>query len=449
MIADHPATLSGWGLFNPAQCRLAGPRSLLELTDWLNAPRNGHVIARGLGRSYGDAAVNENHAVADLSALTRVISFDAQTGVLHAEAGLSLLQIIREYLPRGWFPPVTPGTQYVTLGGCVAADVHGKNHHADGSFFAFVDELELWTPARGVLRCSRASEPGLFRASFGGMGLTGVILTVKLRLRRVESAWILGGARRLRDIHHAMDVLDADASPYSVAWIDCQAAGKSAGRSVLLTGQHASAEACRAARKDVFESPAREPVGIPFTGPSWLLNKFTVTLFNTAYYSLQRETENGLQHFAPFFYPLDGVRDWNRLYGKRGFLQYQTVFPGETARAAMPGLIDRLAHSGRASFLAVLKRFGPGNDSPLSFPFAGYTLALDIPAAPGVEDFFRELDDWTLRHGGRVYLAKDSLLPPQSFRAMYPRVEEFQDIRRLVDPRGMLSSSLSRRVGLG
>ena len=436
--------LSGWGRFPVEECESVRPERYRDLK-----ATAGQQIARGQGRSYGDAALGKRVILTER--VNRLLAFDAVTGVLRAEAGVTLAEVLATITPQGWFLPVTPGTQWASLGGCVAADVHGKNHHHDGTFGRHVLELELILADASRVTCSATKNQALFWATVGGMGLTGIIGEVSLQLIRI-------GSNYLRVQHHAarnlaeMFALFADPAlddQYSVAWIDCLAAGKHLGRSVLMRAHHAAFDDLPVALQG---TPAIESSrSVPFDLPAAALNPLTIQLFNAVYYRRQgRKTSPYFAHYHHYFYPLDRIADWNRLYGKRGFVQYQCVVPEAGALTAVTALLRALSQSRRPSFLAVLKRLGAQNSALLSFPLAGYTLALDIPMRDrGVFDLLRALDSIVLQHGGRVYLAKDAVLTAQTFRAMYPRYRDWQLIKQAVDPAHCFESSLSRRLGLG
>ena len=444
-----PTVLAGWGRFPRARCHVFRPERRAAVAETLAAKLTPTLIARGLGRSYGDASLNADGGVLVSDRLDRVLAFDPVSGVLHAEAGLSIDDIVRWWLPRGWFPPVTPGTKFVTLGGAIAADVHGKNHHRDGTIASFLEAFTLLTADGETLRCSRTEHVDAFWATVGGLGLTGVILDVRLRLRPVESGWLGVDYRRARDLDAMLDVFasnDAGAA-YSVAWIDVLARGRRAGRGVIMHGDHAGAAEVRAASRAPYATGARAGLGVPFDAPSVMLNPLSVRLFNATYYAAHRDGRR-LVSVDRFFYPLDGVPHWNRLYGRRGLVQYQVVLPPAEAHRGLVTLLDHLSGSGRPSFLAVLKRFGPAGEGLLSFPTEGYTLALDLPVRDGLVEFLRTLDRIVLAHGGRVYLAKDATTTPDAVRAMYPRLDEFRAVKARLDPRGVFSSSLARRVGI-
>jgi decaprenylphospho-beta-D-ribofuranose 2-oxidase len=417
------------------------------------APGRG-IVARGLGRSYGDAAQNAGGTVLDATWLDGVHRVDLDTGLISVGAGVSLAALMERFVPLGWFVPVTPGTRLVTVGGAIAADIHGKNHHVDGSFCSHVRSLTLVTPT-GTVTVGPDRDPALFWATAGGMGLTGVITEATIQLIPVDTAYVLVDTERAEDLDTVMDLMltGDDAYRYSVAWIDCQSTGRRLGRSVLTRGDHARlADLPARLRRDPDRARAFEPrvlARVPLTPPSGLLNPLTVGAFNEFWYrKAPRHQVAKPHHMAGFFHPLDGVGAWNRLYGSRGFLQYQFVVPdqhGETVRR----VIERLTEVRLASFLAVLKRFGPGDPGPLSFPMPGWTLALDLPVGyEALDGLLDELDAQVLEAGGRVYLAKDSRVSASSFRAMYPGVDEWLAVRRKVDPDGVLRSDLGRRLGL-
>ncbi|MFJ8588222.1 FAD-binding protein [Streptomyces sp. NPDC093595] len=443
--------LTGWGRTAPTAARVVRPRSHEEAAAAVRACGARGSIARGLGRAYGDAAQNAGGAVLDMTALDRIRSVDADTGVVVCDAGVSLHRLMEVLLPLGWFVPVTPGTRYVTVGGAVAADIHGKNHHVSGSFSRHVRGLELLT-ADGTVR---SVPPGtdLFDATAGGMGLTGVILSATVRLLPVETSLMSVDTERARDLDDLMARLTTTDHRYrySVAWIDLLARGAATGRAVLTRGDHAPYDALPAAAR-------RRPLGFrtgrlpppPGLVPDGLLNRTTVRAFNELWYrrAPRRPSTGRLQRIPAFFHPLDGVPHWNRVYGRAGFVQYQFVVPyGQ--EDALRRVVRRISRRGCPSFLAVLKRFGAADPGWLSFPMPGWTLALDIPAGlPGLGAFLDGLDDEVAAAGGRVYLAKDSRLRPDTLRAMYPRLPDFLDLRARLDPRAVFTSDLARRLAL-
>ncbi len=442
--------LSGWGRFPVETCRVFRPEKRAGLAAILASGGEPSYIARGLGRSYGDAALNRDGGVISFERLNRLIAFDPEADVLECEAGVTFAEILNCFLPRGYFLPVTPGTKFVTLGGAIAHDVHGKNHHRAGTISNFVLDFRLQTPQGDVITCSPQQNPDVFWATVGGAGLTGLLLTARIRLQRVETAYVLVDFLK---VNHFEDAIAAMAESdhlyeFSVAWIDCLARGAALGRSVLMRANPAKRSDLQAGSGDPLAPRRRSERSLPFDFPPGLLNSFTVGAFNTLFYRLHRTIAGRLADIDSFFYPLDSIRNWNRMYGRRGFVQYQLVFPLETSRTGLAEVLERVSASGRGSFLGVLKRFGSANAGLLSFPFPGYTLALDLPVSDGLVPFLSGLDEVVLHHGGRLYLAKDAVTAPGSFAAMYPRLDEFRAVKARLDPKNRLSSSQARRVGI-
>ena len=451
MSADT-VSVTGWGRTAPTTARLIRPRTYEEAAEAVRECGIRGGIPRGLGRAYGDAAQNAGGAVFDMTGLDRVHAIDADGGTVLCDAGVSLHRLMEVLLPLGWFVPVTPGTRYVTVGGAIGADIHGKNHHVSGSFARHVLSFELLT-ADGEIRtvCAGTS---LFDATAGGMGLTGVILTATVRLQPVETSLMSVDTERATDLDDLMARLTAvdHRYRYSVAWIDLLARGASMGRSVLTRGDHATVEALpertRARRAPLEFRPGRLPAAPAFV-PEGLLGRTTVGLFNELWFRKAPRARTGeLQRISTFFHPLDGVPHWNRVYGRGGFVQYQFVV-GYGQEDALRRIVHRISQRRCPSFLAVLKRFGEGDPGWLSFPMPGWTLALDIPAnLPGLGTFLDELDEEVAAADGRVYLAKDSRLRPELLAAMYPRLDGFRALRAELDPRSVFTSDLSRRLGL-
>jgi FAD/FMN-containing dehydrogenase len=447
--AVNTQTLSGWGRFPREECHVYRPEKRISLERIFTEDNQPDYIARGLGRSYGDPALNRDGGVISFARLNRILEFDEESGVVNCEAGVTFPDLLDTFLPRGFFIPVTPGTKFITVGGAIANDVHGKNHHRDGSFGHSLISFEMLLVGGEVVACSREENADLFWATVGGIGLTGILLTARFRLRRVESAYIVVDYQKTRDLDGVLSAIDEDDEKYqySVAWIDCLARGRNLGRAVLMRGNHASASSLPPGRSDPFVMKDKFKPTVPFDLPQILLNSVTMGAFNKLYYALSSGKQGRLADCDSYFFPLDVIHNWNRGYGKRGFVQYQVTVP-LTERQGLVELLESVSASGRASFLAVLKKFGPGNDGLLSHPFEGYTLTMDFAVNDALPEFLQGLDAITLNHGGRLYLAKDAVMSPDTFNAMCPRRDEFLAVKNRVDPENRLSSSLARRIGL-
>jgi decaprenylphospho-beta-D-ribofuranose 2-oxidase len=426
-----------------------GPQSTFveALGDVLEQVGERGLVVRGLGRSYGDPAQNAGGTV--LGDMPASLHLDAEAGWADVGAGMSLHELIRRVLPLGFYVPVTPGTRMVTIGGAVAADVHGKNHHRVGSFGDQLEHIVLLTADGTVRTVSPSNDADLFWATVGGMGLTGIILEARIRLLPVETGHMLVRTERLANLDLVMARMKEldDEVTYSVAWIDTLARGASMGRSVLTSGEHATAEDLGSRAAGRLALPGRALLAAP-PMPAGVVTRPAIKAFNEMWFRKAPKLREGeVQSASAFFHPLDGINDWNRLYGPRGFVQYQFVVP-DSAEHLMAPLLTRVSAAGHPSFLSVLKRFGPGNDGMLSFPTSGWTLAMDVPVRPGLASLFAELDEMVLAGGGRFYLAKDSRMSPETLRAGYPRLGEFLAVRDRVDPERVFQSDQSRRLGL-
>ncbi|MGY0691325.1 FAD-binding protein [Virgibacillus sp. FSP13] len=451
MVKPMKKVISGWGNFPRESCFVYQPETSRDIQAILKEDNAHSQIAYGLGRSYGDTALNKDAAVIRFDKLNHMLAFNEETRTLTCEAGVSLADIIDVFLPRGYFLPVTPGTKFVTVGGAIANDVHGKNHHVDGCFSEFVVCFDLLLASGEVITCSRDQHSEVFWATVGGIGLTGIILQATIQLIPVESSYIKATYEKAKNLDEAFDKFsENDANfKYSVAWIDCLSSGDSLGRSVLMRGEHANKLDLPAKIHDPFPNSRKLHLKMPINAPSFALNYWSISAFNNLYYASYKD-ETKIVDQTSFFHPLDAITDWNKLYGKNGFVQYQAVFPkANQPKEGIRKLLERLSSEKRSSFLAVLKSSGQANNGLLSFPMEGYTLALDIPIKNNsLFSFLKELDDIVLAHGGRVYLAKDSTINPETFRSMYPNWKKFMEVKQQLDPDGRFSSSMSRRLGL-
>ncbi len=435
--AERAGSLTGWG-------RVPVVSGYERRSEDLEAITRDVPLTRGLGRAYGDAALPAapDRCIANSTLADRILRFDPGTGDIVAEAGVSLDLLYRTLLPRGWFTPVTPGTRFVTLGGMVASDVHGKNHHVDGCFGRHVTGLRLRVADGRIVTCSPTEHPDLFRATVGGMGLTGHILEVAFRLTRVPSPWIFQETQRLPDIDAFIEALKACAAtwPMTMGWIDCLSKGRAMGRGVLFRGRWATAgEAPQA-------FPALgAPIPVPFTFPHGVLGRSTVRLFNEVYYRVPRPRA-AVVHPKSFFYPLDVAGHWHRLYGPRGFTQYQCVLPASGGHGAARRFLEVVTRGSGASFLCVIKDCGAEGDGLLSFPKPGISIALDLAMRDDTQALVDQMNERVIAEGGRIYLAKDALTRPEHFRAMESRLDTFLDIRRTWDPQGRIRSAQSVRL---
>lgn len=434
--------LTGWGRICRATAQVARPERLADLNGILSDAAGETLLAHGAGRSYGDAAINSNGHSVLMRRLDRFLDFDPTSGRLVVEAGATFADVITTFLPKGYMLPVAPGTGFATLGGGIANDVHGKNHHQAGSLGHHIAWFDLRLPGGEVRRVSLVDQSALFKSTLGGIGLTGIIERLCLHLKPVPSNAVLVRKRRIRDLDKYLEAFaeEQDRAEYVVGWIDALAKGPQLGRGIL-------------------EAASPSPVGlqmrqararrIPFDFPDFVLNSATVRLFNAAYY--QRIPAGGTEQcmsYPAFLFPLDAIHDWNRIYGRRGFHQFQCVVPFESGRSAILQLIDFISKTGNASFLAVLKAMGRAGLGYLSFPHPGYTLALDFPNAPGALEVIATLERITCDHGGRIYLAKDSTLNPSNLERMYPGLGAFREVLAEIDTDGRMQSDMARRLGI-
>jgi decaprenylphospho-beta-D-ribofuranose 2-oxidase len=429
--------ISGWGGYPIQQARVLMPSSHSSYKAYLQ--QYSCVIARGMGRSYGDSA--NASTVLQTAYNDHFVAFDAATGLLTVEAGVMLREILKITVKHGWFLPVTPGTSFVTLGGAIASDVHGKNHHAYGTFGQHVVSMTLLLGSGEVVSTSPTQLPDLFYATCGGMGLTGVILQATIQLIPIQSAFIHQKTFKADSLEEACAAFEVhSSSAYSVAWIDCLTTGKHLGRSVLMLGEHRESGG--------LDLTIKDPISVPTYTPASLLNSVTMKGFNAAYWTKASHNKTQTIPMLPYFYPLDAIGGWNKLYGKAGFVQYQFVLPKTGGVANMRLILTQIAQSGQGSFLAVLKQFGPANKNLLSFPIEGYTLALDFKFSQSTIALLHRLDDMVAGMGGRVYLTKDAVMRELSFKTTYPRWQEFESVRQKYWAIGKFASTQSKRLGL-
>lgn len=405
---------------------------------------HGHAIARGLGRCYGDSALS-NTVVSTLK-LNKFIAFDPESGVLECESGVSFEDILNTFVPRGFFLPVTPGTKFITVGGAIASDIHGKNHHSEGTFSSHVLGINILLSSGEMAHCSPSENRELFDATCGGMGLTGIIVSAIFKLKKIESSFIRQQTVICKNLDEIIEAFEIhEKATYSVAWIDCMMKGKNLGRSVLMPGEHLTHNHEAGYGLKLHK---KSKLNIPFYFPSVALNSISVKAFNFLYYNKAKISgDTSIVHYEPYFYPLDAVLNWNRIYGSRGFTQYQFVIPKEAGKEGLPKILKKITESGLGSFLAVLKLFGKQNQhNPILFPMEGYTLALDFPITGKLFPLLDELDTLVADYGGRIYLTKDVRLKPEMFRKMYPEADRFIETARKFNPGFMFSSSQSERL---
>ncbi len=444
--------LCGWGRTAPTAATVVRPRDVEQISELLAAPNHRGVIARGLGRSYGDPAQNAGGLVLDLTGLDQILALDLTTGVLRAQPGVRVDSLLRRIVASGWFLPVTPGTRAVTLGGAIAADVHGKNHHRDGSLGRYVLSIDVAMPDGEVLTLTAQSDAELFFATLGGMGLTGIVVEATIQLTPIANSLMSVNTRRATNLDQLLDeLIEAEATDrYAVAWLDCLAGGRSMGRGVVTSGDHATNDEARGrhtSRTRSHRGGSETLATASLTPPFGLVTRMSIAALNEVWLRKSPTRRDGeILPLNKFFYPLDGVKGWNRLYGPKGFLQHQSVVPDEST---LQLILAKLAKAKVPTALAVLKRFGPGTSGPLSFPRPGWTLALDIATnTPGLASVLDNVDDLVAEAGGTIYLAKDSRVRPELIPVMYPRLSEWNSIRDRVDPNRRFVSDQSRRLSL-
>jgi FAD/FMN-containing dehydrogenase len=434
-------TITNWNNYPVVEAKEISFDYQQELSAKLHTPS----IPHGNGRCYGDASLYTD--VVNTLRYDKVLAFDEVNGIITCQSGILLSDLLQVIVPRGWFLPVTPGTKFITIGGAVASDVHGKNHHVDGSFSRHVVSMSILTGTGVTISCSANTNSDLFWATCGGMGLTGIILDVKFRLKRIHTAYIRQKQIKAKNLDEVMGLFEENSAyTYSVAWIDCLKEGKGFGRSILMVGEHASTDEVNAEKKLVPKEKAL--LTVPFYFPSFALNGFSVKVFNALYYAKNyKRVMESVVHYDGYYYPLDSILSWNKIYGKKGFVQYQFVLPLEASKEGLINILQRINKMGLGSFLAVLKLFGEQDDL-ISFPMKGYTLALDFPIRPGLFPFLDELDKIVADYGGRIYLSKDARMKHEIFWKTYPYAKAFQQIIQKYDPENRFVSSMSQRLML-
>ncbi len=398
------------------------------------------LIPYGNGRSYGDSALSPH--IINMRPKDYFIDFDGESGLLHVQAGVLLSEILESFVPRGWFLKVTPGTKLITIGGAIASDIHGKNHHVGGCFSECLQEFTIMLAEGEVVTCSKETTPELFKATCGGMGLTGVIIDAKIYLKKINSRYIDQTTIKTKNLKETFEAFEEyKALPYSVAWIDCLAKGDQIGKCLLMVGVF---------RDDLkLDYKKKKQLSIPFNFPSFALNNWSVRAFNWLYYGKVKERVSKQKvDIDTFFYPLDAIGHWNRIYGKNGFTQYQFILPKETSYEGLEEILTAISNSGKGSFLAVLKLYGKANDNWLSFPIEGYSLALDFKIEKGLFELLDQLDKIVIKYEGRIYLTKDVRVSKETFEKGYPEIETFRQYRKEKKMDTKFQSLQSKRVGI-
>lgn len=414
----HKETLTNWGKYPVTESNVLEDDSVAAISQFIQDADE--VIARGNGRCYGDSSLGPN--VVSTLKMNKLLDFDPATGILECQAGVLFEDLLNVFVPKGFFPPVTPGTKFITVGGAVASDVHGKNHHSEGCFSKHVIAFSLLQSDGTIITCSREQNHDLFWKTCGGMGLTGIVLTVRFRMKPIESSYIRQLSLKARNLDHAMELFEQYKDwTYSMAWLDFLASGKSSGRSIVMVGEHATVDELPARlTRQPLKVPAKLKLNVPFNFPKWILNGLSMRAFNLLYYNKQQAKEvRNFVDYDTFFYPLDAIYNWNRIYGRNGFVQYQFVLPLDETKAGMTKVFEKLRKAGNGSFLTVLKLFGKADPAAnLSFPKEGYTLALDFKVNPKVWKLLDELDKIVLEHKGHIYLTKDARVNREMYHKM-------------------------------
>jgi FAD/FMN-containing dehydrogenase len=404
----------------------------------IDLQKSNHFIPYGNGRSYGDSALASNIILC--RCYNYFLGFDEENGILHVQGGVELSDIINVIVPKGWFLKITPGTKFITIGGAIASDIHGKNHHVEGCFSECVKELSVMLPNGEIKTCIKGDD--LFHATCGGMGLTGIIIEAKIYLKKINSKNINQTTIKTKNLKETFEAFEKYSfMPYSVAWIDCLAKNKNIGKCILMVGGFEN--------DGDLSYKVKKNINIPFNFPSFILNKFTVKVFNWLYYNKANSRKSSqIVDLDTFFYPLDSINNWNRIYGKSGFTQYQFILPKHNSYEGLSEILQAISKSGKGSFLAVLKLYGKANNNYLSFPLEGYSLALDFKIEKGLFELLNSLDEIVLKYSGRLYLSKDSRVNKETFEKGYPFIEKFREFRKKYDMHNKFQSLQSKRVDI-
>ncbi len=438
--------ISGWGGYPVEIVTSTYPKNIEEI---INEIKKGTIIARGNGRAYGDSAQNKDKTI-NMKNFNKILYFNEKLGILEAEAGVLLEDIINTFLPKGWFPYVTPGSKFVTIGGIICADVHGKNHHKEGSFRNYVEWIDIINAQGELLRCSRKENKDLFEWTIGGMGLTGIIIRAAIKLRPVETSWIKEKTYTANNLDQILEIFEkTKLSTYSVAWLNASNSKNNFYQSLIMTGEHASInDLNQSDRLNPLKLKNKSKYKVPFYFPNWFLNKIFVRIFNWIYYFLNKNApKEKLKYWNNYFYPLDNILEWNKIYGKKGFVQYQCVIPLQKSKIGLEEILDEIQKSKADSYLTTLKRFGK-QDGNFSFPMEGYTIAFDFPTNKKVFDLLDKLDKITLKFGGRFYLAKDARMKKSTFKDSDERIKNFIEFRNKNNSFNKFKSSQSLRLEL-
>ena len=443
---SYQTNISGWGGYPIQEAKVVYPKNIKQILEEI---KKSDLIARGNGRAYGDSSINKKNTI-NMKYFNHIISFDDSSGILEVEAGILLEDIINTFLPKGWFPYVTPGSKFVTIGGLIAADVHGKNHHKDGSFGNFVEWFELINSKGEIIKCSRNENKDMFEWTIGGMGLTGIIIRAAIKLRPIETCWIKQKTLIANNIDQTLEIFDKNMdATYSVAWLNSTNSRNNIGQSLIMLGEHAKINDLN--QKNILNPlklKSKKNRNIPFYFPNWFLNKRLIKLFNFLYYFLgKNSSKEKIVYWDDYFYPLDSIMGWNKIYGREGFVQYQCVIPLEKSKEGLIELLHEIDKSKVSSFLSVLKRLGKQN-SKFSFPMEGYTIALDFPINKETFKLLDKLDEITLKYKGRFYLAKDARMKKEIFKKSDKRIEDYINFRNQNDCDKNFISSQSSRLEL-